>query len=154
MRKIIMSLSILTLSACFLLPNMEVDIPDEPIEITMKNSFQSLAFIIELFSTKQELRIYDELFSDSLKSKVSFTEFKTELDELNKKYGELGPYPMSHMRSMVYSGEGNPKGLDELKEPVIFKGLLEYEKKTVYFSIFLKGKTNNLKMSNYTFIKN
>ena len=73
-----MSLSILTLSACFLLPNMEVDIPDEPIEITMKNSFQSLAFIIELFSTKQELRIYDELFSDSLKSKVSFTEFKTE----------------------------------------------------------------------------
>lgn len=148
-----MSLSILSLSACFLLPNMEIEIPDEPIEITMKNSFQSLAIIIELFSSKQEQRIYDELFSDSLKSEISYSEFNSEMDAYIKKYGELAPYPMSHMRSMVYSGEESPNELDELNEPVIFKGLLEYEKKTVYFSILLKGKTDNLKISDFSFIE-
>ncbi|MBT3300348.1 MAG: hypothetical protein HOB40_08645 [Candidatus Marinimicrobia bacterium] len=151
MKKLLISIPILFFSACFLLPNMEVDIPDEPLEITMKKSFQSLAIIIELFSTRQEQRIYDELFSDSLKTEILFIDFKTEMANLNSKYGGLAPYPMSHMRSMVYSGEGSP---NELDEPVIFRGLLEYEKKTVYFSISLKGKIDNLKISSFTFIEN
>ncbi|MBC8467146.1 MAG: hypothetical protein H8D58_00990 [Candidatus Marinimicrobia bacterium] len=132
---------------------MDVKIPEEPITISIKNAFQSVSIIIELFSMKDEKRVYDELFSDSLKSEIPFKEFKIELVELNRKYGELAHYPMSHMRSMIYTGEGSPDELDNLKEPLIYKGLFEYDKKTVYFSISFKGKSDNLKISNYTFIE-
>jgi len=153
MRIIFLIISLLIFCSCFLIPKTDIVIPEEPLKISMENAFQEILILIELFSMRNEQRIYDEVFSDSLKAEISLKEFKTDMSVLTKTYGKLAPFPMSHLRSMVNPNEWNLNEDDELKEPVIFKGLFEYEKKTIYFSFSFKGKPDNLKMDKYMFIE-
>ena len=139
MRIIFLIISLLIFCSCFLIPKTDIVIPEEPLKISMENAFQEILILIELFSMRKEQRIYEEVFSDSLKAEISLKEFKTDMSVLIKSYGKLSPFPMSHLRSMVNPNEGNLNEDDELKEPVIFKVFLNMRKKPFIFLFRLKG---------------
>ncbi len=150
-KTILIGFSLVVLVGCFAIPSIEVEIPETEIKITFDKIMVSNRLMINLLEMGNETRVFDEIFSDTLKSNKSLDQFKEELHSLTVKYGKLLPSPFSHGRELTHPSEAT---MFTLEEPIRVRSLYEFERRTIYVTLFFIGPEEDLKLGKYVFNEN
>jgi len=116
-------------------------VPETPLHVTMDTFLSDLEIIESCISEENYLKIYNEIFSDSLKERIGSDEFATMLTTYSDKYGSI-------RNKLSYT-----KSMSNQKDPfrVIIHYIFEYELKTIYVEYTFTGSEKEMRLDDYYF---
>ncbi len=117
---------------------------EQPLTFSSRSYDSDMQYLFFVIHEGAYSRIYNELFSDRLRQKISLQDFAREMQSFEKKYGPL-LVDLSYIQSKTFS-----------TVPFYYKAdiVLEYKTRTIFGELVFSGSDNNMKLERYTFYEN
>jgi len=114
---------------------------EQPLTFSSRSYDSDMQYLFFVIHEGDYSRIYNELFSDRLRQKISLQDFSREMQSFEKKYGPL-LVDLSYIQSKTFS-----------TVPFYYKAdiVLEYKTRTIFGELVFSGSDNNMKLERYTF---
>ncbi len=114
---------------------------EQPLTFSSESYDSDMQYLFFVIHEGAYSRIYNELFSDRLRQKISLQDFSREMQSFEKKYGPLLD-DLSYIQSKTFS-----------TVPFYYKAdiVLEYKTRTIFGELVFSGSDNNMKLERYVF---